>query len=88
MRALHVYDAVRRPIGNSVCETSLRVGYLYELTGLPEGVDEARVHAGDQEELAKVSRELTKIWSFHTSRMPEDDWLLAEEMLSNLTGNS
>lgn len=81
--ALRIYDAVRRPVASAVVERSLRVGLLYELVAaaLPPGTDAARVHAGDRAEMQKVADEMVRIWAWHGERMPEEDWLRAQEML-------
>ncbi|GJE92729.1 hypothetical protein PsYK624_088850 [Phanerochaete sordida] len=81
--ALRIYDAVRRPVGNEVVERSLHVGLLYELvpSSFPPGTDAAKVHAGDRAELQKVVDEMLRVWAWHSERMPEQDWLQAQEML-------
>jgi hypothetical protein len=52
---------------------------------MPANIDAAKAQAGDRAELEKIVEEMKNIWSFHTTGSPEDDWLLAEGMLSNST---
>ncbi|EKM54679.1 uncharacterized protein PHACADRAFT_210465 [Phanerochaete carnosa HHB-10118-sp] len=81
--ALRIYDAIRRPIASEIVERSLKMGFLYELStdGLPPGTDAAKVHAGDRDELQKVIKVMTDLWTWHSASMPEEDWLRAQEKL-------
>lgn len=81
--ALKVYDAVRRPIANDIVERSLKLGFLYEFHPgyLPAGTDINKLHAGDRDELKKVSDEMQDMWHFHWQSLPEEDWEQACKML-------
>lgn len=82
--ALKIYDTIRRPFGNGIVERSRSTGFLYEFNELPDGLNDAKMMEGDQEELQKLGMAMQEKWSIQWSALPDVEWRAAQDMLLKL----
>ncbi|KAK7683133.1 hypothetical protein QCA50_013806 [Cerrena zonata] len=87
--ALKVYDEIRKPIARDVADRSLKMGNLMEFHPdfLPPDADIEKVRDGDEEHLKKIAEAMQDVWSFHYSKMPDEDWDRANARLGEVLGH-
>lgn len=83
---MEIYDTIRRPIADEASDASFRMSRttIYLPGYLPADTDAEKLKANDKEEFKKMAAEIENIWSFHFSKMPQEDWIRAKELFDML----